>query len=134
MEDKAKSFVGTHAYLSPDMLSGAGIDKEADIYGIGCIMFECLDGLPPYYSDDVAVLYQNIKEGELKFPSKISPEAKSLIQGLLERDPKKRLGSASIRDIKKHPFFKGLSWNLVEEKEFLAPVRASTGSLEEEDE
>lgn len=44
MEDKAKSFVGTQAYLSPDMLSGGGIDKEADIYGVGCILYECLVG------------------------------------------------------------------------------------------
>lgn len=44
VENKAKSFVGTQAYLSPDMLSGGGIDKEADIYGVGCIMYECLMG------------------------------------------------------------------------------------------
>ena len=44
VEDKAKSFVGTHAYISPELLSGAGIDKEADIYGIGCTLYEFLVG------------------------------------------------------------------------------------------
>jgi serine/threonine-protein kinase RIM15 len=40
----------------------------------------------------------------------MSPEAHSLIEGLLTMDPKKRLGSASIDEVKKHPFFKEIDW------------------------
>lgn len=55
-------------------------------------MYEFLIGEPPYFSEDIPTLYRNIKEGKLKFPKNISENAKSLVLGLLERDPKKRLG------------------------------------------
>jgi len=46
----------------------------------------------------------------LKFPKNITEVAKSLISGLLERDPKKRLGAKSINEIKQHPFFSSVDW------------------------
>lgn len=95
-DDKTRSFCGSPAYLSPEMLSQKGVGKQSDIYGIGTVMFELLIGEPPYYSDDVPTLYRNIKEGKLKFPKNISQNAKSLILALLERDPKKRIGYYDI--------------------------------------
>lgn len=40
----------------------------------------------------------------------MSPEAHDLIEKLLCMDPKKRLGSHSINEVKDHPFFKGIDW------------------------
>jgi serum/glucocorticoid-regulated kinase 2 len=51
--DKAKSFCGSPAYLSPDMLSQKGAGKPSDIYGIGCVMYEMMTGESPYYNDDI---------------------------------------------------------------------------------
>ena len=58
--DKAKSFCGSPAYLSPDMLSQKGAGKPSDIYGIGCVMYEMMTGESPYYNDDIQVMYKNI--------------------------------------------------------------------------
>ena len=66
--------------MSPEMLLQKGVGKEADIYGIGCIMYECLVGLPPFYSDNIPKLYQDIKEGILKYPNNLTPEAKNLLK------------------------------------------------------
>ena len=54
-----------------------------------------LVGLPPFYNRDVQEMYQKILHSDLKFPDHIgiSDEAKDLLTQLLERDPKKRLGS-----------------------------------------
>jgi len=71
-DDKTKSFCGSPAYLSPEMLSQKGAGKESDLYGIGAVLYEFLIGEPPYFSDDIPTLYKNIKEGKLKFPKNVS--------------------------------------------------------------
>ena len=43
-------------------------------------MYEMLVGEPPYYSDDIQVMYKNIKEGYLRLPKSISEESKDLIK------------------------------------------------------
>lgn len=51
---------------------------------------------------------------------------KSLINGLLEKDPEKRLGSipmGGILSIKKHPFFEGIDWQEVLEKKLKPPIK-----------
>ena len=108
--DKTKSFCGSPAYLSPEMLSQKGVGKESDLYGIGTVLYEFIIGEPPYFSEDIPTLYRNIKEGKLKFPKNVSENAKSLILGLLERDPKKRLGHKGMQQIKQHPFFSSVNW------------------------
>lgn len=44
-----KSICGTTEYLSPEMLLGKGYDYSCDWWGFGCIVYEMLVGLPPYY-------------------------------------------------------------------------------------
>ena len=43
-DDKTKSFCGSPAYLSPEMLSQKGVGKESDLYGIGAVLYEFLIG------------------------------------------------------------------------------------------
>jgi len=54
-----------------------------------------------------------------------SEDARSLLRGLLERNPKKRLGGGSgdVEEIKKHPFFKSIDWTKLENKEIEPPFR-----------
>ncbi len=78
-------------------------------------------GEPPYYDDDMNVMFENIKAGKLLFPGNLSLEVKSLICRLLERDISKRLGAKDINEIKKHDFFKKLNWRDLMKKRILAP-------------
>jgi serine/threonine protein kinase len=58
-------------------------------------------------------MLNNIEQNKIFFPKEMSPEAKSLIQQLLQKNPMIRLG-ASQRDaeeIKEHEFFKSIVWN-----------------------
>jgi len=95
-------------------------------------MYEMVCGEPPFYSDDIPTMYKNIKEGTLKFSSKVSEEAKNCIKRLLERDPNKRLGAKNKQEIKDDPFFNGVDWNKVLRKEYRPPITDFT-DLQDDD-
>lgn len=46
----------------------------------GTIMYELLEGFPPFFNEDLAQMYKDIQSGKLKFSKKFSPEAKSLLE------------------------------------------------------
>ena len=62
---KSQTFVGSPAYLPPEMFSKKGVGRPADIYQLGAVLYELLLGLPPYYTENIEVLYKNIKTGKL---------------------------------------------------------------------
>jgi serum/glucocorticoid-regulated kinase 2 len=56
--DATKTFCGSPAYLSPEVLNNKGATKMSDIYGIGTCLFEMLTGEPPFYSEDIPFMYK----------------------------------------------------------------------------
>jgi len=74
---------------------------------LGALLYELVTGLPPYYSTNQEEIYENIVNSEITFPSNVylSIEIKSLLKGLLEKNPTKRLGSLyGIKEILIHPW------------------------------
>jgi len=56
-------FVGTVDYVAPEQIEGRPVDKRADVYSLGCVLFECLTGVVPYHKEsDVAVLWAHVQE------------------------------------------------------------------------
>ena len=120
----AKSFCGSAAYFAPEMIKRDGHTKSIDWYVLGAILYEMLIGKTPYYSTDRNLLYNNIKRGELRFPIDVSEDAKDLIAKLLTVNPKKRLGSSKMdaEEIKIHPFFAGVDWNMYLQRKITPPL------------
>ncbi|KAF0991939.1 hypothetical protein HZS_7851, partial [Henneguya salminicola] len=83
---------GSIAYAAPELLSGQPyMGNEVDVWSMGVLLFTLLCGYLPFENDsNIQNALNNIKNAIYQFPQGISKEAKSLISGMLEPDPKKR--------------------------------------------
>ncbi|KAJ0405897.1 hypothetical protein ATCC90586_003358 [Pythium insidiosum] len=124
----ANTFCGSPMYLAPEMLSRSGHGFALDWYSVGALLFELLTGLPPFYTNDKKQLFHNILRGHLVIPDYLSQNARDLIQRLLHRDPKQRLGSGprGDKEIFEHPFFSGVDWERMKRRELPPPFRPKT--------
>ena len=116
----AQSFCGSPAYLAPEMLNKAGISASGDVYQIGVVLYEMLVGIPPFYNDNINILYKNISQGKLKIPNYLSKAAKSILLRMLHKEPKKR---PTIAQVKQDAFFAGINWALLGQKRYRPPLK-----------
>lgn len=74
-------------------------------------------------------MYQKILQNPLVFGDDISSQARSILTGLLTRDPTQRLGVNGAEEIKKHPFFaKNIDFNKLLKKQIQPPFKPSVAS------
>ena len=118
----SKSFVGSPAYLAPEMLMRRGVGKSADIYGIGAVLYEMICGTPPFFSNNIKILYKNISQSKLMLHDYFSDELKDLLTQLLCRDPNKRIGVVDKNELKNHEWFKDIDWDKLAKKQIEPPL------------
>ncbi|KAF8400682.1 hypothetical protein HHK36_013982 [Tetracentron sinense] len=123
IDARSKSFVGTHEYLAPEVISGLGHGSAVDWWTLGVFLYELLYGRTPFKGENNEKTLMNIIKQPLTFPrigvsnSKDYEEmvkVQDLISKLLVKNPKKRTGSlkGSV-EIKRHEFFKDVNWALI---------------------
>lgn len=105
--DRSNSFVGTAEYVSPELLTEKSTCKSSDLWALGCILFQLLNGKPPFKASNEYQTFQKIVNLEYTIPPHCPPKAADLIKRLLVLDPKARL---SVPEIREHEFFAGIDW------------------------
>jgi len=109
---RAASFVGTAAYVPPELLNDEPVTEACDWWALGIVLYEALVGHVPFRGESEYKTFQAILHGPLRFPNRpIDEHAKDLICKLLERDRSKRWGSSAASPLEeadrilRHPFF-----------------------------
>ena len=86
--------LGTAAYMSPEQARGRPVDKRADIWAFGVVLFEMLTGKRMFAGDDVTDVLARVLEREPDWsllPASTPPSLRRLLERCLAKDPKARL-------------------------------------------
>ncbi|MBA0721347.1 hypothetical protein Golax_008902, partial [Gossypium laxum] len=114
-DDKACTFVGTAAYVPPEVLNSSPATFGNDIWALGCTLYQMLSGTSPFKDSSEWLIFQRIIARDIRFPNYFSEEARDLIDRLMDIDPSRRAGAGpdGYAAVKSHPFFKGVDWSNV---------------------
>jgi len=100
-EPLSHSTCAVQLYSSPQILHGDDYSFKCDIWSLGCVMYECLYGNPPYNGMGEIQLLKQIKTKPLELP-KVGKETQDLIKKMLAFEEKDRI---SWKEIHAHPAF-----------------------------
>ncbi|GAB0092730.1 hypothetical protein DMENIID0001_077610 [Sergentomyia squamirostris] len=103
---KRKSLVGTPYWMSPEVISRLPYGPEVDIWSLGIMVIEMVDGEPPFFNEPPLQAMRRIRDmlpPKLKNAQKVSPRLQSFLDRMLVRDPAQR---ATAAELLQHPFLR----------------------------
>ncbi|XP_058979145.1 serine/threonine-protein kinase PAK mbt-like [Musca domestica] len=103
---KRKSLVGTPYWMSPEVISRLPYGPEVDIWSLGIMVIEMVDGEPPFFNEPPLQAMRRIRDMQppnLKNAHKVSPRLQSFLDRMLVRDPAQR---ATAAELLAHPFLR----------------------------
>ncbi len=88
---------GTPSYMSPEQAQGLGVDGRSDLYSLGVLLYQCLQGAPPFQADSpLGVLYLHVQEPPPPLTVEAPAAVRELLASLLAKSPKLRPATASV--------------------------------------
>jgi serine/threonine-protein kinase len=89
------ALLGTPLYMAPEQIDGRESDQRADLYSLGCMLYEMLSGKPPFVDNAVsAVLARHIHDTHAQLPPHVPTKMRAVIDKLLAKKPEDRMQSA----------------------------------------
>ncbi|KAL7873445.1 hypothetical protein AOLI_G00125160 [Acnodon oligacanthus] len=101
---KRKSLVGTPYWMAPEVISKSPYGTEVDVWSMGIMVVEMVDGEPPYFSETPVAAMKRLRDEPaptIRNIQQVSPVLKDFLDRMLTRDPLER---ASATDLLEHPF------------------------------
>ena len=103
---KLDTSCGSPCYAAPEMIAGEKYNpQQVDVWSAGIILYAMLCGCLPFEDTNYKVLYAKVLRGKYETPKHLSEESKSLLAGIINTDPTKRL---TIHKILEHPWLENL--------------------------
>src|SRR4029079_15367526 len=103
---QAGVILGTAAYMAPEQARGLNVDKRADIWAFGVVLYEMLTGRRLFQGEDLTDTLASVVRDKADL-SAVPAELRGLLERCLEKDPKKRLrditGVALLLELGKSP-------------------------------
>jgi serine/threonine-protein kinase len=90
-----RAVMGTPAYMSPEqMQSTRDVDARSDLWSLGAVMYELLEGAAPFEADTLPLLYMKVMTAPLRpFTRPVAPQLAAIVYRLLEKDPAQRFST-----------------------------------------
>ncbi|KAL6950004.1 hypothetical protein ACO0QE_000673 [Hanseniaspora vineae] len=107
-KEECVSFVGTSDYVSPELLLHNKCSYPADLWALGCIIYQFKQGAPPFRGANEMETFENIINLKYQHKKPINPDIQEIIDGLLVLDTTKRM---SIDDLKRCKWLRDIDWN-----------------------
>jgi serine/threonine protein kinase/Tol biopolymer transport system component len=88
--------LGTAAYMSPEQARGKSVDKRADIWAFGCVLYEMLTGRVAFRGEDVSEILASVIKADVKLdllPANLHSRVREVIIRCLQKDLKRRYSS-----------------------------------------
>ncbi|CAD5213899.1 unnamed protein product [Bursaphelenchus okinawaensis] len=96
---------GSPHYACPEVIRGEKYDgRKADVWSCGVILYALLVGALPFDDDNLRNLLEKVKKGVFHIPQFVPPDCQSLLRGMIEVDPNRRM---SLAEVFKHPWVVG---------------------------
>ena len=111
--EKHVTMCGTPNYISPEVATRSSHGLEADVWGLGCLLYTMLVGKPPFDTAGVRSTLTKVVMADFSLPSSISTEAGDLLRKLLKKNPVERI---KLREIPNHPWMKFAACSRSEER------------------
>lgn len=120
-----RTFCGTVEFLPPEILLDKSYGRGVDWWAFGILVYQMLLQQSPFRGDDEDEIYDAILTDDPAYPSSLSKDSVSILQSLLAREPRSRLGSGptDAQEIMSHVFFRDVVWEDVYHKRLHVPFK-----------